>query len=133
MFRKKLDVSKDTECEAFVAWAHEQMGGLNGLVNNAGILRDGLLVKKDRTTGAIVKLTTDQWNAVIGVNPQRRHLHGPRGRRQDGRRRPPPRRHRQHVERRLPRQSWPVQLRGAPLGVSRRQHRDVGPRVSCPR
>ncbi|MEZ4311059.1 MAG: SDR family oxidoreductase, partial [Polyangiaceae bacterium] len=68
IFRKKLDVSKDTECEAFVAWAHEQMGGLNGLVNNAGILRDGLLVKKDRTTGAIVKLTTDQWNAVIGVN-----------------------------------------------------------------
>jgi 3-oxoacyl-[acyl-carrier protein] reductase len=44
------------------------MGGLNGLINNAGILRDGLLVKKDRTTGAITKLTTDQWNAVIGVN-----------------------------------------------------------------
>ena len=29
------------------------MSGLNGLVNNAGILRDGLLVKKDRTTGAV--------------------------------------------------------------------------------
>ena len=44
--------------ESFVAWAHEQMGGLNGLVNNAGILRDGLLVKKDRTTGEIKKLST---------------------------------------------------------------------------
>ena len=44
------------------------MGGLNGLVNNAGILRDGLLVKKDRTTGAISKLTKEQWDAVIGVN-----------------------------------------------------------------
>ena len=44
------------------------MGGLNALINNAGILRDGLLVKKDRTTGAITKLTKDQWDAVIGVN-----------------------------------------------------------------
>jgi 3-oxoacyl-[acyl-carrier protein] reductase len=44
------------------------MGGLNGLINNAGILRDGLLVRKDRTTGAITKLTKEQWDAVIGVN-----------------------------------------------------------------
>lgn len=68
IFRRRLDVSKEAECEAFVAWANEEMGGLNGLVNNAGILRDGLLVKKDRATGAVVKLTSDQWNAVIGVN-----------------------------------------------------------------
>lgn len=66
--RRKLDVSSEADVESFVAWAHEQMGGLNGLVNNAGILRDGLLVKKDRATGAVVKLTADQWNAVIGVN-----------------------------------------------------------------
>jgi len=44
------------------------MGGLNGLVNNAGILRDGLLVKRDRTTGAITKMTAQQWQAVIDVN-----------------------------------------------------------------
>lgn len=68
IFRRKLDVSKEAECVEFVAWAAEQMGGLNGLVNNAGILRDGLLVKKDRATGAVVKLSADQWNAVIGVN-----------------------------------------------------------------
>jgi 3-oxoacyl-[acyl-carrier protein] reductase len=68
ILRQKLDVSKESACEAFVAWAHEQMGGLNGLVNNAGILRDGLLVKKDKATGAVVKLSTDHWNAVIGVN-----------------------------------------------------------------
>jgi 3-oxoacyl-[acyl-carrier protein] reductase len=65
---KKLDVSSEAECGAFVEWAHGAMGGLNGLVNNAGILRDGLLVKKDRTTGAITKLSKDQWDAVIGVN-----------------------------------------------------------------
>jgi 3-oxoacyl-[acyl-carrier protein] reductase len=66
--RRKLDVSKEEDCTAFVAWAHDQMGGLNGLINNAGILRDGLLVKKDKTTGAITKLSLDQWNAVIAVN-----------------------------------------------------------------
>jgi len=65
---KKLDVANEAEVGAFVEWAHGAMGGLNGLINNAGILRDGLLVKKDRTTGAITKLTKDQWDAVIGVN-----------------------------------------------------------------
>jgi 3-oxoacyl-[acyl-carrier protein] reductase len=44
------------------------MGGLNALVNNAGILRDGLLVKLDRKTGQIVKLSRAQWDAVIAVN-----------------------------------------------------------------
>jgi 3-oxoacyl-[acyl-carrier protein] reductase len=44
------------------------MGGLNGLINNAGILRDGLLVKKDRETGAIKTLSKEQWDAVIAVN-----------------------------------------------------------------
>jgi 3-oxoacyl-[acyl-carrier protein] reductase len=66
--RRRLDVSMEEECVAFVQWAHEVMGGLNGLVNNAGILRDSLLVKKDRTTGEVKKLSTADWNAVIGVN-----------------------------------------------------------------
>jgi 3-oxoacyl-[acyl-carrier protein] reductase len=66
--KRKLDVSNEQECEQFVAWADETMGGLNGLVNNAGILRDGLLVKKDRTTGAVTKLSKAHWDAVIGVN-----------------------------------------------------------------
>ncbi len=65
---RKLDVSSETDVGAFVDWAHGAMGGLNGLVNNAGILRDGLLVKKDKTTGQVTKLTKDQWDAVIGVN-----------------------------------------------------------------
>ncbi len=66
--RRKLDVSSEADVLAYVAWANEAMGGLNGLINNAGILRDGLLVKKDKATGNIIKLTNDQWNAVIGVN-----------------------------------------------------------------
>ena len=68
IFVKKLDVSVESEVGAFVSWAAEQMGGLNGVINNAGILRDGLLVKKDRETGAIKKMTKDQWDAVIAVN-----------------------------------------------------------------
>ncbi|ATB30155.1 SDR family oxidoreductase [Melittangium boletus] len=66
--RRRLDVASEDDCAAFVAWAHEAMGGLNGLINNAGILRDGLLVKKDRATGEVKKLSTADWNAVIGVN-----------------------------------------------------------------
>jgi len=65
---RKLDVSSEADVGAFVDWAHDAMGGLNGLINNAGILRDGLLVKKDKTTGAVSKLSAEQWNAVIGVN-----------------------------------------------------------------
>ncbi|MCY1073117.1 SDR family oxidoreductase [Archangium lansingense] len=66
--RRRLDVSKEEDVSSFVQWAHESMGGLNGLINNAGILRDSLLVKKDRTTGEVKKLSTADWNAVIGVN-----------------------------------------------------------------
>jgi 3-oxoacyl-[acyl-carrier protein] reductase len=65
---RKLNVADEADVGAFVKWAHEAMGGLNGLVNNAGILRDGLLVKKDRETGAVKGMTKDQWDAVIAVN-----------------------------------------------------------------
>jgi 3-oxoacyl-[acyl-carrier protein] reductase len=66
--RRRLDVSNEADVKSFVDWAHAELGGLNGLINNAGILRDGLLVKKDKTTGAVTRLTNEQWNAVIGVN-----------------------------------------------------------------
>ncbi len=66
--RRRLDVSNEADVVAFVDWANQTLGGLNGLINNAGILRDGLLVKKDRTTGAVTKLSTEQFNAVINVN-----------------------------------------------------------------
>src|SRR5215510_4629137 len=65
---RKLDVSSEADVGAFVDWAADAMGGLNGLINNAGIIRDGLLVKKDRTTGQVSKLAREQWDAVIGVN-----------------------------------------------------------------
>jgi 3-oxoacyl-[acyl-carrier protein] reductase len=66
--RRKLDVSREEDVASFVSWAAGEMGGVNGLVNNAGILRDGLLVKQDRETKALKKLSLADWNAVIGVN-----------------------------------------------------------------
>ena len=68
IFTRKLDVSKEEDVVGFVSWAFDTMGGLNGLINNAGILRDGLLVKKDRTTGAVTKMSLENFNAVINVN-----------------------------------------------------------------
>lgn len=65
---RKLDVSNEQDVGSFVDWANDAMGGLNGLINNAGILRDGLLVKKDRETGAVKKMSKADWDAVIGVN-----------------------------------------------------------------
>jgi 3-oxoacyl-[acyl-carrier protein] reductase len=66
--RRRLDVSSEEDARAFVAWAAGAMGGLNALVNNAGIIRDGLLVRKDRTTGEVSTLSKQDWDAVIGVN-----------------------------------------------------------------
>jgi 3-oxoacyl-[acyl-carrier protein] reductase len=68
LFKRKLDVGSESDIGAFVDFAFTSMGGLNGLVNNAGILRDGLLVKLDKETGKVQKLSRDQWQAVIDVN-----------------------------------------------------------------
>jgi 3-oxoacyl-[acyl-carrier protein] reductase len=65
---RKLNVADEADVGAFVDFAHQAMGGLNGLINNAGILRDGLLVKRDRTTGAISTLSREHWQVVIDVN-----------------------------------------------------------------
>ena len=63
-----LDVAEEEDTAIFVEWAHTAMRGLNGLLNNAGILRDGLLVKKDRDSGKITTMSRAQWQAVIDVN-----------------------------------------------------------------
>jgi 3-oxoacyl-[acyl-carrier protein] reductase len=68
LYTRTLDVADEGQVGSFVDWAFDQMGGLNGLINNAGILRDGLLVKKDRATGEVVVMSRDAWQKVIDVN-----------------------------------------------------------------
>jgi 3-oxoacyl-[acyl-carrier protein] reductase len=62
----KLDVSQEDSVKAFVSNASRELGGINLLVNNAGILRDGLLVKKEE--GWQKKLPVTQWKQVLDVN-----------------------------------------------------------------
>lgn len=64
----QADVSKEDSVIKLMDDAWKALGGLNGLVNNAGLFRDGLLVKKDKDTGAIKKMTLDQWQKVIDVD-----------------------------------------------------------------
>ena len=65
---QRLDVTDESSVAEFVDWAYQQMDGLTGLINNAGILRDGLLVKKDRKTGEVLTMTRANWQAVLDVN-----------------------------------------------------------------
>lgn len=52
------DVSDSAQCEAMVKWTKEQFGSLDVLVNNAGITRDGLLLR----------MSDEQYDSVIRVN-----------------------------------------------------------------
>ena len=62
-----VNVSDENEVGAAMAKVVADFGRLDGLVNNAGIVRDALLVKvKDGEV--VARMTLAQWNAVIGVN-----------------------------------------------------------------
>lgn len=62
----KLDVSQEASVAAFVKEAFQKFGGINVVINNAGILRDGLLATNE--AGWIKKLPTAQWKQVLDVN-----------------------------------------------------------------
>ncbi len=64
----EANVADEESVAAMIKGAAEAMDGLNCLVNNAGIFRDGLLVKKDRETGAIKTMSLSKWQAVIDVD-----------------------------------------------------------------
>jgi 3-oxoacyl-[acyl-carrier protein] reductase len=60
------NVADEEQVTHMVAQVADDFGAIHGLVNNAGILRDALLVKvKD---GAMTKMSLAQWQAVIDVN-----------------------------------------------------------------
>lgn len=61
-----LDITEDAAVDRFVETAAERLGGLNALVNNAGILRDGLLVEREGE--GIRRLPAELWRRVLDVD-----------------------------------------------------------------
>ena len=64
----KANVASEDEVKALFDATYDQLGGANGLVNNAGIFRDSLLVKKDRNTGDIRQMSLKHWQQVLDVD-----------------------------------------------------------------
>lgn len=62
----KADVTNESEVEQTFRDIVTDFGQLDGLVNNAGVLRDGLLVKVKE--GHISKMSLEQFTSVIDVN-----------------------------------------------------------------
>jgi 3-oxoacyl-[acyl-carrier protein] reductase len=60
------DIADEAAVTAFVAQAAADLDGLNLLINNAGVLRDGLLVVRDGE--AVRRLPAALWKKVIDVN-----------------------------------------------------------------
>lgn len=58
VFAAKCNISQPQECDAFVAAVVKELGGLDVLVNNAGITKDGLTVR----------MSPADWDSVIEVN-----------------------------------------------------------------
>lgn len=52
------DVSDERQARAFVEHAYEQLGGLDGLINNAGVM----------LLGPILDAPTDEWRRMIDAN-----------------------------------------------------------------
>lgn len=67
VFVSRLDITDETSVAEFVAAAAENLGGVNALVNSAGIARDGLLVQPAEG-GETQKLPLAQWRKVVDVN-----------------------------------------------------------------
>jgi NADP-dependent 3-hydroxy acid dehydrogenase YdfG len=55
---RELDVSDEEQARAFVQAAHDELGGLHVLVNNAGVMLLGQVAGAD----------TEEWRRMVGVN-----------------------------------------------------------------
>ncbi len=62
------NVADEAQVIELIAKSAAALGKLNGLVNNAGIFRDGLLVKPDKETGEIKKMSLKNWQMVLDVD-----------------------------------------------------------------
>lgn len=62
----RADVTNEAQVADAIATAASDFGLLNGVINNAGIYRDGLLVRK--IGEKVIKLHLAQWGAVIDTD-----------------------------------------------------------------
>lgn len=63
------NVAVEAQVAALMDFAVEKTGRLDVVVANAGILRDGLLIRTDKETGKVKgTLPLEQWQSVIDVN-----------------------------------------------------------------
>jgi 3-oxoacyl-[acyl-carrier protein] reductase len=66
LYARKVDVANESSAAELVRSAANTFDGVNVLVNNAGILRDGVLAKPEN--GWVKKMNTSQWRQVLDVN-----------------------------------------------------------------
>jgi len=64
----RADVTSEADATAMVHAAVERFGFVNGLINNAGLFRDALLVRKDRETGGVRVMSLEDWRLVLEVD-----------------------------------------------------------------
>src|SRR4051812_4834684 len=100
-----LDVTDERACTDAVGRTRAELGGLDVLVNNAGVMLLGTIVGAD----------TEDWRRMISTNVLRGDVHDRGGRRGHGG--AGLRRHRQRLQRRRPRR---------PQGIRRLQRQQVG-------
>lgn len=63
----KVNIANEAEVEQLFSQVVSDFGGLDGLINNAGITRDGLMVKAKN--GVVEKrMSLQEWQMVIDVN-----------------------------------------------------------------
>ena len=58
VYTQAVNVAKAADCESFITNTVRELGGIDVLVNNAGITRDGLTVR----------MNEQDWDDVLGVN-----------------------------------------------------------------
>ena len=52
----------------FINTAVELFGDVDGIINNAGVIADGMMAKKDRKTGQVKVLSNEKWKRVLDIN-----------------------------------------------------------------
>ena len=55
---REVDVSDEEQARAFIQAAHDELGGLHTLVNNAGVM----------LLGPVTDADTEDWRQMIAVN-----------------------------------------------------------------